>query len=97
MPPTSDFADDANCNPFPDEIMIDQCYHRHWKEKEEDSVVGDRDTDVELVPVYTQRSHDWTELGVDPIMDIPRTESAYLNNEYSEAITDFVKISDEKE
>ena len=56
---------------------------------EDDSVVGDRGTDVELVPVHTLRSHDWTELGPDPMKGINYVDF------YSEAIADFVAMEDD--
>ena len=71
---------------IPEEIFVERYC-------EEDSVAGDRDTDVELVPVHTLRSHDWTELGLDPTQDIPRTRSDYVEG-YSESVSDFVAMSD---
>lgn len=80
----------------PEEIVIDRgCGGEEEEEEEDMSVVGDRDTDVELVPVHTLRSHDWTELGTDPIVHIPRTGSDYLDA-YSEAIADFVAMADDQ-
>ena len=43
--------------------------------KEADSVIGDRSTDVELMPVSTMRSRSWTDCGADPVADIPVKES----------------------
>jgi hypothetical protein len=39
------------------------------------SVVGDASTDVELMPVATLRSRDWTECSADPAADLPVQES----------------------
>jgi hypothetical protein len=53
-------------------------HHNHQDDTEYVSVVGDRSTDVELAPVRTIRSHDWSELGSDPLRNAPhRTESDY--------------------
>eukprot|EP00977_Amphora_coffeiformis_P010139 scaffold2363_cov159-Amphora_coffeaeformis.AAC.1 len=74
---------------IPEEIIIDPRCVTHPVE-EDDSVVGDRDTDVELVPVHTLRSHDWSELGQDPIQG----RSDYYTDFYSEAMADFVAMED---
>ena len=76
----------------PEEIIIER---RSEEEEEQDSasVAGDRDTDVELVPVHTWRSHEWNEVGQDPIQGIFRARSDYLDG-YSEALADFVAMND---
>lgn len=81
----------------PDEIVLN---HDHW---EEDSVVGDRDTDVELTPVQTLRSHDWSELGSNPLRGAPsRSESDYfygssavMSENYGEPVADFAAMKDD--
>lgn len=75
---------------MPEENIIDHVYATAGSRRHHDgdgSVVGDRDTDVELVPVRTLRSHDWAELGPDPM--------AGSSDYYSEAIADFVAMKDE--
>lgn len=79
------FPEDSS---IPQEITIDRDYTN-----DEDSIVGDRDTDVELVPVFTMRSHDWSELGKDPTGYVPRTKSDYIHD-YSEPLSDFVTMQD---
>ena len=69
---------------IPEDIIVDRACNM-----EDDSVVGDRGTDVELVPVHTLRSHDWTELGPDPMKGINYVDF------YSEAIADFVAMEDD--
>jgi len=75
---------------IPEQIVIDpQCMGHPM---EDDSVVGDRDTDVELVPVHTLRSHDWTELGQDPIQRRRIDDDVAFYSEY--AVADFVAMED---
>lgn len=73
----------------PEEIFIEQN-----GEEEDFSVVGDRYTDVGLVPVHTWRSHEWKELGQDIMHGIGRSPSDYLGR-CSEALADYVVMNDE--
>lgn len=74
---------------IPDEIIIE----RRTTSEEASSVAGDRDTDVELVPVHTWRSHEWNELGQDPMQGLCRARGDYLDG-YSEVLADFVVMND---
>jgi hypothetical protein len=48
---------------------------------------------VELVPVQTWHSHDWTDAGDDPMEQVPRAGSDYVDG-YSEILADFVALND---
>lgn len=76
-----------NDSTTPDEIILDT------QDDDHTSVAGDRDTDVELVPVQTWHSHDWTDAGDDPMEQVPRAGSDYVDG-YSEILADFVALND---
>ncbi len=59
------------------------------------SVAGDCSTDVELMPVSTNRSHEWTDCGADPMADTP-THGSYdrTSDDDSIHVTTFVRMKE---
>jgi hypothetical protein len=90
----------------PQEISI--ITRTHTNTTTSSSAIGDRATDVELAPVWTMRSHDWTEASgegaaVAPLggqqdalnnIMISRTRSDWIvDDQYSDSAPDLVHIA----
>jgi hypothetical protein len=63
--------------------------------EDDHSVAGDCSTDVELMPVSTNRSHEWTDCGADPMADTP-THGSYdwTSDDDSIHVTTFVRMKE---
>jgi hypothetical protein len=56
-------------------------------------IVGDCSTDVELMPVSTKRSHEWTDCGAEPMADIPIQDGYdWVSDDDSIQGTQFVRM-----
>jgi hypothetical protein len=63
--------------------------------EDDHSVAGDCSTDVELMPVSTNQSHEWTDCGADPMADTP-THGSYdwTSDDDSIHVTTFVRMKE---
>jgi hypothetical protein len=63
--------------------------------EDDHSVAGDCSTDVELMPVSTIRSHEWTDCGAEPIADVPKHGSYdWTSDDDSIHVTPFVRMKE---
>lgn len=64
--------------------------------EDDHSVAGDCSTDVELMPVSTTRSHEWTDCGADPLADTPKHGSYDWTSSDDDSIhvTTFVRMKE---
>jgi hypothetical protein len=63
--------------------------------EDDHSVAGDCSTDVELMPVSTNRSHEWTDCGADPMADTPKHGSYdWTSDDDSIHMTTFVRMKE---
>lgn len=71
----------------PDEIIVPS-------NEEEDSVVGDASTDIELQHVESMRSRDWTDCGAESLVETPLDKSYQWSDADTDPITGFVVMKD---
>jgi hypothetical protein len=63
--------------------------------EDDHSVAGDCSTDVELMPVWTNRSHEWADCGADPMADTPQLGSYDWNSDDDSIhVTTFVRMQE---
>ena len=63
--------------------------------EDDHSVAGDCSTDVELIPVATKRSYEWTDCGADPMADTPKHGSYdWTSDDDSIHVTTFVRMKE---